>query len=63
MRHGGATPGFVVREQNGVWGRAINLPGPWAPWNQGVFSVSCLPSGSCVAGGSYRNHGNQGFVT
>jgi hypothetical protein len=56
MAHGG-TPGFVAAEKNGVWGRAIKVPG------SGVFSVSCAPAGSCVAGGSDGNHSNQGFVT
>jgi hypothetical protein len=61
--------GFVVSEKNGVWGQAIQVPG-LAALNKGdafVFSVSCTPSGPCVAGGSYADRSgssrHQGFVT
>jgi len=61
--------GFVVSERNGVWGRAIEVPG-LAALNKGdafVSSVSCPPSGSCVAGGYYADRFGsrrvQGFVT
>jgi hypothetical protein len=61
--------GFVVSEKNGVWGQAIEVPG-LAALNKGdafVSSVSCTPSGSCVASGSYADRPGfrrrQGFVT
>ncbi len=58
--------GFVVSERNGVWGRAIEVPGLGA-LNKGdaaVTSVSCGSAGNCAAGGDYgdrRGH-QQGFV-
>jgi len=63
--------GFVVSESNGVWGRAIEVPG-LAALNTGsdgqpgaaVTSVSCGSAGNCAAGGFYqdqRRH-QQGFV-
>ena len=60
--------GLVVSENNGAWGRAINVPGLEALNKDGyasVNSVSCAPAGNCVAGGSYMDsHGHfQGFVT
>jgi hypothetical protein len=64
--------GFVAVENNGVWGRAINVPGLSAlnvDDNAGVRSVSCGSPGTCVAGGWYADlsghHGRhlQGFVT
>jgi hypothetical protein len=65
----GASGDFVVSESNGVWGRAINVPGLGA-LNKGwdgaeVTSVSCAPAGNCAAGGDYNDgHGHyQGFVT
>ena len=58
--------GFVVSQRNGVWGRAIRLPGPGPLSASGfaaVFSVSCASPGNCTAGGSYARHsGQQGFV-
>jgi hypothetical protein len=49
---------FVVREVNGIWGTAIELPGS-AALNAGktadLVSVSCASSGNCVAGGSYTD--------
>ncbi len=60
--------GFVVRQKNGVWDRAIEVPG-LGTLNAGgaaeVLSVSCGPAGSCAAGGFYADKsGNdgQGFV-
>ncbi len=58
--------GFVVGERNGVWGRAVEVPG-LAALNGGgdatVFSVSCASAGNCAASGSYhRRHHHQGFV-
>jgi len=48
--------GFVAVEQNGVWGRAIEVPGLGA-LNKGggavVWSVSCASPGNCAAGGDY----------
>ncbi len=59
--------GFVAVERNGVWGKAIEVPG-LAALNTGgdasVSSVSCASAGNCAAGGSYadgRDNG-QGFV-
>ena len=58
--------GFVAVEKNGVWGKAIEVPG-LAALNKGrsasVSSVSCPPAGSCAAGGYYTDGGNtHGFV-
>ena len=59
--------GFVADERNGVWGRAIEVPG-LGTLNTGgdavVVSVSCGSAGNCAAGGDYaRRHGSlQGFV-
>ena len=59
--------GFVVTERNGVWGKAIEVPGLAALHKRGgdatVFSVSCASAGNCSAGGSYHlSHHHQGFV-
>jgi hypothetical protein len=60
--------GFVVSESNGVWGRAIELPGLGA-LNTGGYAVvdtlSCRAPGACAAGGTYRDshRHRQGFVT
>jgi hypothetical protein len=57
---------FEVRELNGVWQSAIEVPGV-APLNDGgaaTFStVSCVSTNACSAGGSYT-HGSrvQAFV-
>jgi hypothetical protein len=57
--------GFVVSEQHGVWGQAIEVPG-LAALDQGrqaaVPSVSCASAGNCAAGGYYSEHYSQGFV-
>ncbi len=59
--------GFVATARNGVWGKAIEVPG-LAALNKGgdaqVGSVSCASAGSCAAGGHYDDgHGDlQGFV-
>ena len=64
----GASQGLVVSEKDGVWGKAIEVPGLGA-LNAGgdaaVTSVSCAPAGSCAAGGYYsdRSQTPQGFVT
>jgi hypothetical protein len=58
---------FVVDEQNGVWGTAIEVPG-LAALNSGgsaaINSVSCGSAGSCAAGGYYTDGSGilQGFV-
>jgi len=58
---------FVAVEQNGVWRRAIGVPG-LGTLNKGgnaqVTSVSCGAAGDCAAGGNYLDqHGHeQGFV-
>jgi len=64
---GGHRQGFVASERNGVWGQAIEVPGPGAlnqGGNAGVVSVSCGSAGSCAAGGNYTDGGGQrqGFV-
>ena len=63
---GDSGQGFVAVEQNGAWGRAIEVPGLGA-LNKGdawVSSVSCAAPGSCAAGGGYTDRrGNfQGFA-
>jgi hypothetical protein len=64
----GAGQAFLVNENNGAWGRAVNIAGLKA-MNKGgaaqVTSVSCVPAGSCVAGGGYRDSHNhfRAFVT
>ncbi|HEX7994602.1 MAG TPA: hypothetical protein VF506_11820, partial [Streptosporangiaceae bacterium] len=57
--------GFVVSEKNGVWGKAINVPGlgKLAFRFSDVMSVSCASAGNCAAGGDYETPGgSQGFV-
>jgi hypothetical protein len=47
---------FVVREVNGTWKTAIEVPPP-APLGPGggtnITALSCSPRGTCSAGGSY----------
>jgi hypothetical protein len=54
---GGNNQAFVVSEVNGVWGKALEVPGT-AALNTGafaaVFSVSCASPGNCGAGGDYQ---------
>jgi hypothetical protein len=57
---------FVVSENNGTWGTAIEVPG-LAVLNTGgdaqFMSLSCGSAGNCAAGGSYTaNGGTQAFV-
>jgi hypothetical protein len=72
--NGGSNPyvvtsgqGFVAREVNGSWRRAVEVPG-LAALNKGrnaeVSSVSCASPGNCAAGGFYTDGGRhqQGFV-
>ena len=63
----GKEQGFVAVEKNGVWGKAIEVPGLGA-LNKGgyaeVDSVSCASAGNCAAGGGYEDpaQDEQGFV-
>jgi hypothetical protein len=46
---------FVMDQVNGTWNKAVNVPG-LANLNAGssaINSVSCVPAGSCSAGGYY----------
>jgi hypothetical protein len=58
---------FVVSENNGSWGKAIEVPGSGA-LNTGGFaqvtSVSCTSKGYCAAGGYYldRSGSDEAFV-
>jgi hypothetical protein len=55
---------FVVSEQGGIWGTAIEVPGT-AARNIGhdaqITSVSCAPGG-CAAGGWYASRSGGAFV-
>src|SRR5262249_38329261 len=58
--------GFVASETNGVWGRAIEVPGlgalnkpPFGGYGAEVLSVSCGSAGNCAAGGYYST-GSRG---
>jgi len=58
---------FVVSEKNGVWGKAIEVPGTAALNTAGgasVGAVSCASAGNCAAGGLYHTGTNhaQAFV-
>src|SRR6185437_2501684 len=58
--------GFVVTEQNGTWGKAIEVPG-LASLNTGVAqisNVSCAPGSGCSVAGFFVDHQRkvQGFV-
>jgi hypothetical protein len=53
---------FVVRETNGTWGSAIEVPGSGALNSGGLAyaeSVSCTVAGYCAVGGSYTDGGGQ----
>jgi hypothetical protein len=61
----GGQQAFVVSEKNGVWGKAIEVPGSLNAGGGAVtFTVSCASAGNCAAGGTYADHiGNgQAFV-
>ena len=67
---GGPSGAWVVRENDGVWGKQTTVPGLGAlnkGSDLGVSSVSCASAGSCVAGGYYQETGRhfplQAFVT
>jgi hypothetical protein len=57
---------FVANERNGVWRRAIEVPGLGTLNTAGkgeVSSVSCASAGNCAAGGYYGTRlGTRGFV-
>lgn len=62
----GIEQGFVVSEQDGTWGQAIEVPG-LASLTSGIAQiseVSCAPGGGCSVGGFYQDHQRavQGFV-
>jgi hypothetical protein len=53
-----ATQAFVVSEKNGVWRKAVEVPGTAklnAGREAGVRSISCATAGYCAAGGSYTD--------
>jgi hypothetical protein len=58
---------FVVKQVNGGWGSAVEVPGT-AALNAGgdalLISVSCASAGNCSAGGRYRDgsNGEHAFV-
>jgi hypothetical protein len=63
----GHTQGFVISESNGVWHKAIEMPGLGAlnaGGSAGVGPVSCASAGKCSVGGVYEDgRGDfQGFV-
>jgi hypothetical protein len=67
----GRQPGFVVSENNGRWGTAVEVPGLGAldkgrkgAETADVVSVSCGSAGNCAAGGNYTDGDGyqQGFV-
>src|SRR5579863_1744562 len=56
----GRPQGFVVAERNGVWGRAIEVPGLRALVKGGqaqVLTLSCTSAGNCAASGNYQASG------
>jgi hypothetical protein len=58
--------GFVVRERNGRWHRAVEVPGLGAlnkGGNAQVSSVSCASPGNCAAGGYYGSRDRNYVVT
>jgi hypothetical protein len=63
-RRGGIPPaaGFVDSEVNGVWRKAIEVPGV-ATLNVGkqatITDISCAPRGTCTAGGYYTDGRNR----
>jgi len=60
------TQAFVVRQRNGRWGNAFEVPGTAALNSDkaGVSSISCPSAGNCSAGGGYVDAGGlaQAFV-
>ena len=59
----GHSQAFVVSEVNGIWHKAIEVPGT-AALNRGgdaeVASVSCGSAGNCSAGGYYQSESTGG---
>jgi hypothetical protein len=53
---------FVVSQVHGVWGTAVQMPGPAALTNGGgeITSVSCASAGNCSAGGDYEDSSYRG---
>jgi len=54
----GHSRAFVVREKDGTWGKAIELPGSAIQDEASaasVSSVSCASAGNCAAGGTYND--------
>jgi hypothetical protein len=64
----GHREGFLDTEAGGAWGRTVLLPG-LAALNEGgsggVAGLSCVPPGTCAAGGAYTDHSGhlEGWVT
>jgi len=60
------TQAFVVRQRDGRWGNAFEVPGTAALNSNkaGVSSISCPSAGNCSAGGGYVDAGGraQAFV-
>ena len=58
---------LIDSETNGVWGKAIPVPGVTAfgRFSSSVSSISCGSANSCSAGGTYANRSGDriGFVT
>ncbi len=54
---------FVVSERNGIWGKAIKVPGALITGAE-VMQVSCASAGNCAAGGDYKDGSGhlQAFV-
>jgi hypothetical protein len=58
---------FAASQRNGVWGKAVEVPGTRglnAGGNAQVTSVSCASAGNCAAGGRYNDRQGrfQAFV-
>jgi hypothetical protein len=56
---------FVVRETNGTWGRAIEVPGSGTlnfGGDANTDSVSCPSAGNCAAAGSYTDGAGRAQV-
>jgi hypothetical protein len=63
----GTETALIDSETNGVWGKAIPVPGVTAfgRFSSSVTSISCGSANSCSAGGTYANRSGDrlGFVT
>jgi hypothetical protein len=52
-----AQQGYLAAERNGVWGKAVDVPGLKAlnkGFHAAVTSISCPAPGNCAAGGYYQ---------